>query len=313
MIESIPELDALFCDTPLAGRRIAATHVPESEQTVFALEVVTDASECWEYARAMLAETGRWPVLTTLAFARENESWETQVADANLFSRHEFAQECRDARLDDSPGAIIAAADGLDVDLLCSELPQDAPLPIEESIEPELRETAALFGTAPQIEEAMAFLASTDTDDPLALDRWCFEWELAHCTAPLSLPPHGFGHLEWHSPSHDTQALLLMPTANGWEIPAYLNWYAASRGNSQSVVALLREWHQHHGAELVAHYGTMLHFAVQQRPRTAEEAYRLAWQQAAIAPCTLALPGVALRNHARALLYTDRWFLREQP
>lgn len=104
-----------------------------------------------------------------------------------------------------------------------------------------------------------------------------------------------------------------MPTANGWEIPAYINWYAASRGNSQSVVALLRAWQLQHGAELVAHYGTMLHFTVQQRPRTVNEAYHLAWQQAAIAPCTLTLPGVALRNHARALLHADRWFLREQP
>lgn len=204
-------------------------------------------------------------MLATLAFARENERWEDQVADARLFNRHEFAQECRD----DSPDAIIAAAKDLDVDLLCSELPQDDISPIEESIEPELRETAALFGTAPALEDAMAFLAGTDNNDPLALDRWCFEWELNHCREPLSLPAHGFRHLEWHNPKNETQALLLMPTENGWEIPAYINWYAASRGNSQSVLALLRAWQLQHSAELLAHYGTMLHFTVQQRPRTA--------------------------------------------
>jgi hypothetical protein len=311
MIQSLQELDALFRDTPLANHRIAAARVPESAATVFALEVGTDALTCWEYARAMLGETGRWPVLTTLAFARESESWPRQVAEADLFSRHEFAQECRDTRRDDSPAAIIAAADGLDVELLCGELPQEEAPPIEECIGPELNETAALFGTAPQAEDAMAFLAASGSADLLDLDRWCFEWELAHCAEPLTLPIHGLHHLEWHTPSHDTQALLLMPGANGYETPAYLNWFGACRGNSQFIVALLREWQQRYGAELVAHYGTMLHFLVQRRPHSVADAYRLAWQQAAVAPDTLALPGVALRNHARALLQTDRWFLKQ--
>lgn len=50
----------------------------------------------------------------------------------------------------------------------------------------------------------------------------------------------------------------------------------------------------------------MLHFTVQRRLRTAEEADHLAWQQPAVVPATLALPGVAL-------LHSDHWYLHEEP
>lgn len=57
----------------------------------------------------------------------------------------------------------------------------------------------------------------------------------------------------------------------------------------------------------------MLQFVVARRPATAEEALELAWQQYLVAPCTMLLPGVSVRDHARALLHIDRWFLHERP
>ncbi|WP_455210808.1 DUF4253 domain-containing protein [Kaarinaea lacus] len=57
----------------------------------------------------------------------------------------------------------------------------------------------------------------------------------------------------------------------------------------------------------------MLHFDVQRKPESIDDAFRLAWEQEALAPCTTALPGESLRDHARALLAADKWFLHERP
>jgi hypothetical protein len=70
---------------------------------------------------------------------------------------------------------------------------------------------------------------------------------------------------------------------------------------------------QAYGAELVAHFGTMLQFVVSRPPQTLDQAFALAVQQNAVAPCTLALPGVSLREHVRALMCVDKWFLHERP
>ena len=57
----------------------------------------------------------------------------------------------------------------------------------------------------------------------------------------------------------------------------------------------------------------MLQLVVKRKPATLEEAFQLAWEQVAIAPCTNLLPGVSLRDHAKALFHLDRWFLHERP
>jgi hypothetical protein len=104
-----------------------------------------------------------------------------------------------------------------------------------------------------------------------------------------------------------------MPSERHWEAPSYINWFASTSHSSQLVVALLREWNTKYGAELVAHHGTMLEFTASRLPSSPEEAFHLAWQQETIAPCTTILPGVSLRDHARAMLHTNRWFLHERP
>ena len=104
-----------------------------------------------------------------------------------------------------------------------------------------------------------------------------------------------------------------MPTINSWEIPAYISWYGAESCSSELVVALLKYWHEKYGAELVAHYGTMLQLVTQTLPTSPEEAFRLAWEQQVIAPCTTCLPGISLRNHAREMLHCHQWFLHERP
>ena len=68
---------------------------------------------------------------------------------------------------------------------------------------------------------------------------------------------------------------------------------------------LLKKWHEQYEAELVCHFGTMLNFIVAKPPNTSESAFELAWEQMVIAECTIILPGVSLRDHARSLLVAD--------
>ncbi|MBF0377438.1 MAG: DUF4253 domain-containing protein [Desulfamplus sp.] len=192
--------------------------------------------------------------------------------------------------------------------------PLDYSLSIEDALEIALDSTQRQFGKIPFIEDRLSFLLNESLSTYYDIERWFFEWEINHCEDSLALPEYGLAHIKWFEPTSET--LLLMPSLRGWETPAYINWFAAGgagRCNSQFIVALLDEWHSKYGAELVGHYGTMLHFVVDRRPSTPNEAFHLAWQHNMVAPCTTILQGVSIRDHARALLHTNKWFLHERP
>jgi len=57
----------------------------------------------------------------------------------------------------------------------------------------------------------------------------------------------------------------------------------------------------------------MLEFVVNRPPRSLDEAWALAREQELVAPCTTALPGITLREHARSLVDRDTWFIHERP
>ena len=315
MIESQADLRSLFRGTTLADCRVADVAVLDSKERAFVIEVDSDGIEAWKQARALLEHTGRWPVLTIFYVRSGNSNaWKDQVVGANLFNRFSFKEEPRDHREDDSPGAIIDAARSLNVSARLAGFDKDDSLTMERFLEMELERTQGRFQTKPIIPDVPSFFAEHAIGTPLDLERWLFQWELSRCPDPLSLREDDLSHLHWFEPIHEKQALVLIPSPNGWEAPAYMHWFAAQgQRNSQLIVALLREWHEQFGAELVAHFGTMLQFSVARRPQTAEEAFQLAVQQYLIAPCTMALPDVSVRNHARALLQADRWFLHERP
>jgi hypothetical protein len=94
-------------------------------------------------------------------------------------------------------------------------------------------------------------------------------------------------------------------------------WSVITRSSALSVeealLQLMREWQGRFGAQLVASWGTMLQFAVSAPPETLDEAFDLAAQHAAVAPCTTMLPGEGIRQLARHLWRGERWFLHERP
>lgn len=120
-------------------------------------------------------------------------------------------------------------------------------------------------------------------------------------------------HLDWFEPQSMPVGLLFLPTPHGPDALAYLSWYATLGHDAANFIAVLRRWEATWGAELVAHYGTMLQFAVDRPPRDQQSAYLLAREQIAVAPCTTALPLVGVKAHANALVGRGSWFLHERP
>jgi len=308
----IADLRRVCADTPLQAARLAPVALPDSPEAVFAYDIAgQDPFAAWTCARERCDVTGLWPVLAISSGA--GRSWVDALRSEDFFSRFHHAEEFGGGLSGNSPGEIIAAAQRLDVVEMLSRVPYDDSIGLDEALEIGLAGTQSLFGKAPAIDDPRAFLQRESITDTYALERWLFDWEIRNGDDPLRLPEYGLSHISWFPAASENPALLLFPSLRGWEIPAYISWFGATRCNSQLIVALLRHWHAHYGAELVAHYGTMLQFVVSRRPATPQEALELAWQQYLIAPCTTLLPGVSVRDHARALLHTDRWFLHERP
>jgi len=105
-------------------------------------------------------------------------------------------------------------------------------------------------------------------------------------------------------------ALVSLPTPNSWEVPAYIHF---GDPDPAVLVALCRRWQERWGAEIVAHYGTMLEFSVLRPPTTFEEALAPAREQIAVAADTTVLPGVPFAEHVTSLVGRSNWFLHSRP
>ncbi len=121
---------------------------------------------------------------------------------------------------------------------------------------------------------------------------------------------------DWFAPGQDECHLLFLPTSNGAEALAYLEFYAedsVAGASTERLIAVLDSWNTRFGAELVAHWGTMLQFIAERPPESLPIAFELAAEQDLIAPCTNALPGQTVRDFARVLWRRPTWFLHERP
>ncbi|MEM9272953.1 MAG: DUF4253 domain-containing protein [Cyanobacteria bacterium P01_F01_bin.143] len=175
-----------------------------------------------------------------------------------------------------------------------------------------LEATKLDYGLTPSSKEVETALNSEAIITDVDFERWLFAWELENVPRETILLLPDLHYQKWYDVSSSkTIPLLLLPTPNSWETLAYIHFFGSE--NSTEDIAILRYWHNKYDAELVAHYGTMLQFFVNNKPQTPMEAYELAAQHYEFAPCTLMLPGVAIRKHAKALLHIDRWFLHERP
>ncbi|MBD2176469.1 DUF4253 domain-containing protein [Pseudanabaena sp. FACHB-1998] len=265
--------------------------------------------EAWHLLRNLLPQTQRYPVITA-CWHWDSGSWQQTLNDEDFFSRFYFGEEY--PNLDLSPQAIIARANSVtpqELDNFLDERAQINTYDLEEQILIELANTSSTFGEAPLNSELQELVRLGLIANIIDVEKYLFDWELQQITEISAPSSHEMTYLDWFQPTGQTMALMLLPTSHSWETLAYLSWYGGSKG----AIPLLKKWHQLYGAELVCHYGTMLQLLISKRPSTPQEAFTLASEQVLLAPCTTLLSGVSIRDHARSLLQTDRWFLHERP
>ena len=284
------------------------TPVLDTGEKVLAIEIAgNEVEQAWRIARSLVSETGRWP-LATAFWHGGGATFEERMRNEDLFSRFPFEQAPNPT--DVSPRGLRSLADRADGQALLAakEARRNAAVDLRRWAEMELRDTEARFGAAPTGGEVdSARVDGAPIRSAFQLDRWLLQWERARGFAPnpqTSRQP-------WFDPG--PCAILFLPCGSGWDALAYINWYGTSSRGAEHYVALGRSWERRFGAELVAHYGTMLQCLVSRAPANVEDAWALAREHDLVAPCTLALPGIRLRDYARALVGWERWFLHERP
>lgn len=293
------EVAGLLRGSILEGRTVSSISIPGEPNPALTIPCRPDeVLPAWRCVRDVLEQTGRWPVVAA--------GWAGPVGP-DLFNRFPFDHG---AGGDTSVRGIVARADTIDPREVIADLARgDDEWDVSDHLESfELVGTRVVVGDAPSADEVTRALGGRPTH--AELDRWLLDWEEAHGPTRLEAPTH----LEWFEPTGMDVAVLLLPTMHSWHVPAYMSFFGAEGpGGAEKLIAVLRSWHERHGAELVAHYGTMLEFVVSRPPRTLEDAWRLAREQELVAPCTTTLPGIPLRQHARALIGRSTWFLHERP
>lgn len=317
MIKDIARLETLLQSESLNDLNILPLDVPHngtnSGEQAFAIEVDThSALAMWSQLRKLVPKTGMWPVLYAF-WGNPQNSWEEYVNNDNMFMRRPFEWESQEESRNLSPQAIVARAEITSFEGLLEKHADMYSENLQEDFGYSLLKTKERFGISPAADEVEHLIKCKKIKNYIEFEKWLLDWELQHIPREQSLPPASTRYIDWHIPQNVSQALILLPTVNCWEVLAYIHWYGAETCGSETAIAMLRWWNEKYGAELVAHYGTMLNIQVANRPATIDEAFRLAWEQEALAPCTTALPGESLRDHARALLKVHRWFLHERP
>ncbi|MBU6953780.1 DUF4253 domain-containing protein [Hahella sp. HN01] len=313
MLETEDQLCEILSGIGYDEHEVVMMDVPGVARKAFAVEITAgEAMDLWAEFRSISEQTGMWPVLHA-CWLNDAGSWREAVLNEDAFMRRPYGWEPSGADRDLSPQAICAGVEMADIQAVLVAHNRLYSEDLEENFEYSIGHTKERFGKVPSLDEINKLIAEKRITSYFEFERWMLEWEIQYSGASDVLEPEYCDHIDWYEPQGQAQALILLPTTKPWEALAYMHWYGAENVGSEASIAMLRHWHDKYGAELVAHYGTMLQFNAKSGPKDIFESFDLAFEQEALAPCTTALAGVLLRDHARSLMKTRRWFLHERP
>lgn len=289
------DVGAALSDLGIDGSSLRAVPVEGAPEIVLAFDVESESwFATWQLLRDAVGEFALWP-LATCTWGEPLEEitrWDMQGPDL----------------LDVTPSAIIARVPDVDVDrLLDAERARQREqwLPGDDDLAWML-EDAALDGVG--LDQLHSELGPSP--DLLDVQRWLLDIELARSIPPN--PDHNDGYLNWFVP--DAVVMLLLPTTVPWEAGAFVGGYEWGHPHTDLRTALLRRWHDRHGAELAANWGPMLQLVVRHPPATIEEAWTVASEVSLMWPDTAGGGnGVATRRHARDLVARRDWFFHFRP
>jgi hypothetical protein len=295
MLNSLTELQNLLTKIGISERKIMALPIPECEEVAFAIEIKEgeDDFKLWEKFHSALPETGRYPVLH---FNEEDifYDWKNSAELIQRVEDYDYNKMCEyhNQRYTDYM---------FDNDIL-------------DYVETAVDETQLRFLTSPTIEEVTALITSGKIKSYFELEYWFLQWEINFSHADDVLEPEYSSHITWHNFNRE-QIVLLLPFYESWKTLAFIYFFGSDELDDgiPAAIGMLKHWEEKYGAKIVAHHCTMLRLQVESLPADIEEAFLLACQQEAFAPCTTGSPCVSLRDHARTLLKSRRWFLHERP
>lgn len=102
--------------------------------------------------------------------------------------------------------------------------------------------------------------------------------------------------------------ILLIPTTRSWEVPAFLRWGDWNASPPPALhVAVLKDWHERFGVELVAINQSTLNLRTVRRPADRETALALAHEHYLYCPDVVD-QGVGSLSALAALLMSDDWW-----
>ncbi len=320
MINTIDKLAILLQDTFLAQRTMIKLDIPDCEHPALAIQITRDeVFKAWQLLRSHLSTTQRWPVVVA-SWNFQHQDWSSDIVNSHFFDRQPFQYENSQQQPHScTPKEILTRSKTVNLATFLAKEIEDQrqesdSQTLKEELDYELERIPEQFDVSSMRSQLQSLVDDGKLQSTLDLEKWLFEWEIAHDIGVDQTENTENGYLGWYeADDNQSLALILLPTANCWETVAYIHWFGSEGVGSDVVAAFLKRWYETYGAELVCHYGTMLQLVVSKKPDTLQEAFELAWEQTAIAPCTTLLPGISLRDHARELMSCDRWFLHERP
>ncbi len=280
MLVTPEEIAAALADTSLAG---APVHAHPNGLVLVDVSSPDQVLSAWQAARARLSVTGRWPVAI--------------APDWNHFDHY--------------PRPSAADLSALDVSARTAdpwpELERwlhDRSVTVDDLGDCLIESGATDLGLQSRGRFELTFPTTS-----LAVERWILDQvaadpALADLVEQSSDVPYLVGTQQWFTP--DALQIALLPTGSPWHAPAWLDFFETS---PQDLAAVLRQWQDTYGAELVACWGTMLQFVVHRPPAPGAQAWELARRQMSLGP-SLQTP---LWMLARALPRSDAWFVHSRP
>lgn len=100
----------------------------------------------------------------------------------------------------------------------------------------------------------------------------------------------------------------LVPTTEGWQVPAFLRYGGGDCPMPAKHVSVLRYWHERWGAELVGLSGAVMELWVTRPPATRQEAFALAREQCAFCSDIVLQGTETLEVLAATLLHGRSWY-----
>lgn len=290
---SLEDVAAALSDLGVDSSGLRAVPIEGAPDIVLAFDIEPASwFATWQLLRDSVGELELWPLATC--------TWGEPLEE---ISRSDMQGP---DGLDVTPSAIIARVPDVNVDrLLDAERARDSEhlLPGDDYLTWVLDE-AGLDG----VDLVQLHRELGPSPDRLAVERWLLDLEVARGIAH----DHDDSYLSWYVP--DAVVMLLLPTVVAWEAGAFVGGFEWGHPHTDVRAALLRRWHDRHGAELAANWGTMLQLVVGRPPTTIEEAWAVAYETNLIWPDTAGgINGIATRHHARDLVGRSDWFLHFRP